>query len=207
MHTAELIGTHFSGDVSLRRGEGQKLASVLQAVPTSLDHKRFMDTLQAEVLLAYYLLHRNRRTEGSYHVAAAVSIAVACDLHKALWGDNSQPSSPITTDDVDSGVRLRAFWTVFALERSWSTWMHSPPAWPLEVVDHGSVRIDALPLYRSEALQDLISSLGQKGGLMIQDSVLESKVEMPLEILLLLRLKAAILFAEASRVGEQLSST
>lgn len=40
---------------------------------------------------------------------------------------------------------------------------------------------------------------------MIQDSVLESKAEMPCEVLLLLRLKAAILFAEASRVGERLS--
>lgn len=53
--------------------------------------------------------------------------------------------------------------------------------------------------------QELISGLRQQGGLMIQDSVLESKIEMPSETLLLLRLKAAILFAEASRVGERLN--
>lgn len=137
VRTIELIGTHFSDDVVLRRGEEQKLASVLQAIPASLDRRRLMDTLQAEILLAYYLLHRNRRTEGSYHAAAAVSIAVACKLHKIPWGDSSQPPSPV--DDVDNGTRLRAFWTAFALERTWSPWTHSTPAWPVEVVNHGPV--------------------------------------------------------------------
>ncbi|GJE91607.1 Zn(II)2Cys6 transcription factor [Phanerochaete sordida] len=194
VRTIELVGAHFSADAALRHGEEQRLAAVLQAIPANLDRHRLMDTLQAEVLLAHYLLHCNRRTEGSYHAAAAVSIAVACELHKLPWADGGggagagAPGSPV--DDADGGTRLRAFWTVFALERAWSAWMHSTPAWPVEVVNHGS---------------DLISGLGQHGGLMIQDSVLESKAEMPLEVLLLLRLKAAILFAEASRVGERLS--
>lgn len=134
VRTIELVGAHFSDDAALRLGEEQKLASVLHAIPASLDRRRLMDTLQAEVLLAYYLLHRNRRTEGSYHAAAAVSIAVACELHKLPWADGAP------ADDVDGGTRLRAFWTVFALERAWSPWMHSTPAWPVEVVNHGSVR-------------------------------------------------------------------
>ena len=113
------------------------------------------------------------------------------------------------TDEFDNGDRLRAFWTVFALERSWSTWTHSTAAWPIEVVNQGSVRpphsVD--PRRSDTRRQALISGLGQQGPLAIQDSVLESKSEMPLEALLLLRLKAAILFAEASRVGERLSGT
>ena len=135
VHAVQLIGLLFVNDSSLQQQEQRKLALVLQTLSGDMDPARIMYTLQAEVLISYYFFHRNRRLEGSYHIAAAVSIAVACKLHKirsASWvmqhpgapsGQEVQLFPP--TDDIEEGERIRAFWTVFSLDRCWTIWTGS----------------------------------------------------------------------------------
>ena len=137
----ELIGIYFCGDDALQHDTEQKLSSLLQGVANHLDDVRKMDILQAETLLAYFYLHTNRRTEGYYHTAGAVSIAVACNLYqirnaaqdrrRARTFQNLAP--PANHDDDDDCIR--AFWAVFSLERCWSPWTTSPPAWPSEIAN------------------------------------------------------------------------
>lgn len=147
LRTAELVGIHFCGDVALQHDAEQKLSSLLQGMARNLDDARKMDILQAEVLLAYYYLHTNRRTEGYYHIAGAVSIAVACNLYQirnAAQERRRMGSSqylPLPSGDDDDDDCIRAFWAVFSLERSWSPWTTSPPAWPSEIANQEGVRI------------------------------------------------------------------
>lgn len=127
------------------------LTAALQSLSVNMDPSRIIYVLQAEVLLAHYLFHKNRRLEGGYHAAAAVSIAVACELHKirsATWrsGGGAVRLYP-PTDAVEEGERVRAFWAVFTLDRCWAVWLQStsvflntPTAatlvdtpWPLEM--------------------------------------------------------------------------
>ena len=164
------MGLLFCGDDALKQEEPRKLTAVLQTLSADMDPNRIMYTLQAEVLVSHYLFHKNRRLEGSYHAAAAVSIAVACRLHKirsASWLV-APPSSPSgqevqlfpPADDIEEGERIRAFWTVFALDRCWSVWTQSssvfmvPPTamtqvdtpWPLEMVGYEQVSDLTTPL-------------------------------------------------------------
>lgn len=163
VHATQLIGLLFVNDSTLQQQESRKLALVLQTLSADLDPHRIIYTLQAEVLVSHYFFHRNRRLEGSYHIAAAVSIAVACKLHKirsASWimqppgtpsGQEVQLFPP--ADDVEEGERIRAFWTVFSLDRYWTVWTQSPSVfmiqptaatqvdtpWPLEMADYEQV--------------------------------------------------------------------
>ncbi|PSR71032.1 hypothetical protein PHLCEN_2v13080 [Hermanssonia centrifuga] len=115
-----------------------------------------MYTLQTEVLLSYYLFHKDRRVEGGYHAAAAVSIVVACGLHK-LGSTRAQGRTginlPLPRDAVEDGERINAFWTVIILDRCWTVWMQTPSVlidetsantqidtpWPLDMIGYEQV--------------------------------------------------------------------
>lgn len=164
VHAVQLIGLLFAGDSTLQQQEPRKLALLIQTLSSDLDPSRILYTLQAEVLVSCYFFHRNRRLEGSYHAAAAVSIAVACKLHKirsASWmvqppgtpsGQEVQLFPP--ADDIEEGERIRAFWTVFSLDRCWAVWTQSPSVfmtqpsaqvdtpWPLEMSEYEQVSSD-----------------------------------------------------------------
>jgi hypothetical protein len=159
----QLVGLLFYGDDSLRQQEPRKLAAVLQTLGTDMNPACILYTLQAEVLVSYYLFHKNRRLEAHYHAAAAVSIVVACNLHKirsATWtfaiaGNPTTPEVQLfpPADDIEEGERIRAFWTVFALDRCWTMWTQSPSVfmmtptamtqvdtpWPLEMSQYEQV--------------------------------------------------------------------
>ena len=149
--TIKLVGSRFCSDSALQEDALQRLPSLLRDVATTLDDPRKMDVLQAEVLLAYYFLHTNRRTEGFYHIAGAVSIAVACNLYqirtaaqqRRRLGSLHHVPSP-TGDDEDDDDCIRAFWTVFTLERVWSPWTTSLPAWPSEITNQEGVSTHTL---------------------------------------------------------------
>lgn len=150
--TIKLLGVQFCGESVLQEDAAQRLPALLRDVASGLDDPRKMDILQAEVLLAYYFLHTDRRTEGYYHIAGAVSIAVACNLYQIRTaaqqrrhlGSLHHVPSP-TGDDDDDDDCIRAFWTVFTLERVWSPWTTSPPAWPSEITNHEGVSAHKLP--------------------------------------------------------------
>lgn len=139
--------------------EPQLLALALQSVSIDLDPTRILYTIQAEVLIALYLLHYNRRLEASYHISAAVSIAIACNLHKIRTATmfSGQPNAitlPPPIDAVEEGERIRAFWTIYMFDRGWMAWTHSSSTlldesstlteidtpWPLELHEYERVR-------------------------------------------------------------------
>ena len=164
VHSVFLVGVLFSGDDDLKRQEQQILNRAQQALSTDLGPTNTLYMLQAEVLLSQYLFHHNRRTAGGYHAAAAVSIAIGCKLHKirsAEWSvaPFANPAIPEVQlfpalDDVEEGERIRAFWTVFALDRCWSVAIQSSSVlahqgtastrvdtpWPLEMSWYEQVR-------------------------------------------------------------------
>ncbi|GJE90944.1 Zn(II)2Cys6 transcription factor [Phanerochaete sordida] len=147
-----LVGCVFTGSADRKFLEPQLLALALQSLSNNLCPDKIMYTLQAEVLIALYLLHQNRRLAASYHVSAAVSIAVACNLHKIRSAGSFVDAQaaivlPPPADEIEEGERIRAFWTVYILDRGWTLWTHSSSAmldestlrtridtpWPLEM--------------------------------------------------------------------------
>jgi hypothetical protein len=179
VHAVHLIGVLFatttaagnnSSDEDLKKEAPRILERAQQALSVQLDPVTTLYVLQAEVLIAMYLCHTNRRMAGSYHAAAAMSIAVGCKLHKlrsAEWmssrGTNSLLDTHATSvpdvqlfppiDDTEEGERIRAFWTVFTLDRCLVVVGQAPSLlaqqgsavtrvdtpWPLEMSDYEQV--------------------------------------------------------------------
>lgn len=232
VHAVQLVGLLFCGDHALQQQEPRKLNLVLQTLSSDVHPDRIMYTLQAEVLVAHYFFHKGRRLEGSYHAAAAVSIAVACKLHKlrsASWVVHA-PGSPSgqevqlfpPADDVEEGERIRAFWTVFALDRCWTVWTNSssvfmmPPTaatqvdtpWPLEMAAYEQVSDACLAglSSRSSRLnvsQHLMMPQGNTSALSVQTFLDGLTTELPDQSLLSVCAKAAILFEKAYHLAER----
>lgn len=212
VHAVQLIGLLFCGDETLKQEEPRKLAAVLQSLSADMDPARIVYTLQAEVLVSHYLFHKARRLEGSYHAAAAVSIAVACGLHRirsAAWlvappgspgGQDVQLFPP--ADDVEEGERIRGFWTVFALDRCWAPWTQSSsvftsPATAMTQVD------TPWPLEMGEYEQHLMMPQGSTSALTVQNFLDGLSTELPDQSLLALLTKCALLFEQAFRLAER----
>lgn len=153
-----LLDCVFSNSPDRQFLEPQLLALALQSLSNDLHPSKILYTLQAEVLIALYLLHQNRRLAASYHVSAAVSITVACNLHKIRSARGfGETQATITLmpplDDIEEGERIRAFWTVYILDRGWTVWTHSSSAlldesspltqidtpWPMESHEYETV--------------------------------------------------------------------
>lgn len=159
VYAVYLLGVVFSNDPGLKEQESQMLTRTLHSLTSALDPTHIIYVLQAEVLVSYYLFYKGRQLEGGYHAAAAVSIAVACKLHKLR--SNSWPPAAGNTeylllpavDDIEEGERILAFWNVLILDRCWSVWSQSPSAlireaspsmqistpWPLKMTSYERV--------------------------------------------------------------------
>ena len=152
-----LIDILFSRDPTHEAVEQQLLSLVLQNLTTDFEPAHILYSLQTEVLISYYLFHKDRRIEGGYHAAAAVSITVACSLHKIRSPRNSPTAAiilPQPVDVIEEGERINAFWTVFVLDRCWTVWMQSPSVlidetsastqvdtpWPLDMAGYEQVK-------------------------------------------------------------------
>ena len=107
-----------------------------------------ISAIQAEVLLARYFFNLGRLLEGRFHANAAVSLAISCGMHRITFGPQ-EPTSPSSSpsgigvlssassaagmfdlsssrDPVELGERVRLFWEVYILDRSWSVALESP---------------------------------------------------------------------------------
>ncbi|KAJ3842735.1 Zn(2)-Cys(6) binuclear cluster domain-containing protein [Lentinula raphanica] len=123
---------------------------------------RIVHAIQAEVLLATYLLRQGRILEGKYHLSAATSLAFSAKLHRirslnrvrdtltsaALpWVVDPTSSSsnqsiylnvdsetllPPPADSISEGERINAFWTVLAMGSCWAVAADSSPNFTLE---------------------------------------------------------------------------
>lgn len=148
-----------SNNPARRATEPQLLSLALQHLTSDMSPGRIIYLLQAELLIAYYLCQQNRRLESGYHISAAVSIVVACNLHKIRTARNLGSSSPGINlppphDDIEEGERISAFWYTFIFDR-WSAASLDTPSvlmddsnantqidtpWPLEAHEYEQVR-------------------------------------------------------------------
>ncbi|KAH9849402.1 hypothetical protein C2E23DRAFT_737549 [Lenzites betulinus] len=131
MNAVYLWGARLSGSNTLRARETQFSANAVQAAsgctlgyqPTAPTHA-LMHTVQASVLLANYFLSAGRFLEGKYHWLAAVALVTGCRLHQldvvGLVGAGEDP--------ISIGEKIHCFWTVFALDKTWSAAMDVPPS-------------------------------------------------------------------------------
>lgn len=110
--------------------------------------------IQAEVLLALYHFSLSRTLEGRYHYSAASALCLSCGLHKNIENISSSTqytALPQPADLVEAGERLRAFWSVYIIDKSWAIAVDSPAhfngsdaatvdvSWPLEMSDYEQV--------------------------------------------------------------------
>lgn len=123
----------------LAQHEQTYLTHALLSLPHTLSSpapQQRVYALQAEMLLALYLLTSGRLLEGRYHAAAAVSIAVSSRLHKNPAGRESgtenlglgifhlalpgaaDPAAPRDAAEEQEGIDV--FWTAFVMDRCWS---------------------------------------------------------------------------------------
>lgn len=148
-----------------RTKESCALTKALRLLSTALsdanDHHslKVIHTIQAEVLLAYYLYTCGRFAEGRCHVSAAVALCVSFRIHQIgssvsssseikppLVLTTSDGSSPLvllpTATSIEQGERIRGWWNVYVLDKSWSAVLglpstladnlHIDTPWPLD---------------------------------------------------------------------------
>ncbi|KAJ7932340.1 hypothetical protein B0H13DRAFT_1455291, partial [Mycena leptocephala] len=89
----------------------------------------FLQTIQTEVLLSYYVLRTGHRLEARAHTASAVALALGGGLHHIRSSEYTEiPLIAVTeaasdgirlqvpTDAIDEGERINGFWTVLMLQ-------------------------------------------------------------------------------------------
>jgi hypothetical protein len=114
----------------LKLHEKTFLARALSALPSSLSglHPRKVPhALQAEIVLATYFFSAGKFTEGMYHTAAAVSLAVSSGLHKICAEAPSLVSS--ASMNSEEGQRFDACWATLALDKAWAVAFGAHPNW------------------------------------------------------------------------------
>ncbi|KAI6141897.1 hypothetical protein BKA82DRAFT_1002991 [Pisolithus tinctorius] len=113
------------------------LVDALVAANPRLGPQFYMQTLQAEVLLAYHLLRMGRVSTAQSHANAAMSLAICLGLHLSS-GDAppaglfdflaaSLPRLPRPGDAIEEQERVDAWWTIHSLVKSAETIHAGPP--------------------------------------------------------------------------------
>lgn len=159
-----LWGIHLSHSLSLLLGEHEFLVRALQHIAIdslSVNPRRILDTLQAEILLSYYFFRVGRFAEAKSRAGAAVSFALAYGFHRItpsggiltsmLHGEMS--ALPPTTSDRQE--QINGFWAVLVLHKFVSVALEIPSSicgaleapgmqidtpWPSDWVTYASVR-------------------------------------------------------------------
>jgi hypothetical protein len=168
-----LWGVHLSHSEPLLAQEYTFMTRALQHAATDLlgaHPNNILHTLQAEILLSYYLFRIGRFLEAKTHAAAAVSLALGCGLQRIRSANLYPPSTiglsaetPISlhpaSDNVDEGERINGFWAVFMLHKFISVALELPSSvcgtleapgmqidtpWPLDNLSYAEVRSVAI---------------------------------------------------------------
>ena len=123
---------------------------------SSANGRHRIQAIQAEILIALYLLNDGRIIEGRYHLTAAGTGVLACGLHR-ISAHQRPPTSLVplsglgTTgmqqlvldqpkDSIELGERVNLFWSVYALDRCWSVALGCAPVIPDYPVSGATVR-------------------------------------------------------------------
>ncbi|KAK0224807.1 Zn(2)-Cys(6) binuclear cluster domain-containing protein [Armillaria nabsnona] len=153
-----LLGIFLSHTPSLTVHEKTFLERALTDISGALSNhhpQKFVQTIQAEVLLASYFLASGRFLEGKYHITAALSLGLSIGLNKVRSDRNTSPGPatilPAPQDAIEEGERVDACWIILILDKCWAVALASAPSstcpsdlvgiqidtpWPLEVQDY-----------------------------------------------------------------------
>ena len=140
LHTVYLFGTHILQSESSHTQEAPLLTRAVQYVATDLlgSHPdKIIHTLQAEVLLAYYFLHKGLLLEAKYRTGSAVSLALGAGLHKIRSSNITSPSTiriaqdqpyplPPARNGLEEAERINGFWAVLTLHKFITVALESP---------------------------------------------------------------------------------
>lgn len=160
-----LWGAHLSTSNTIRSYEGIFLTRATNSLSTALrdSHYTVVNLIQAEVLVANYFFTMSRFLEGRYHCSAAVALTLSCRLSKIRSSADQRHGHglqgrdfnlPPARDAIEEGERIRGFWFVYALDKSWAVALGSPShfngvaqsgshvdtPWPLEMSQYEAVR-------------------------------------------------------------------
>lgn len=164
LNAVYLWGAHLSTSNALRAYEPIFQTRVTNALSSALRESQYsvINLIQAEVLVANYFFTMSRFLEGRYHCSAAVALALSCRLQKMRSSADHgigrtgtqvrEYNLPPPRDAIEEGERMRGFWYVYAMDKSWAVAMGSPShfngaaqsgldtPWPLEMAQYEAVR-------------------------------------------------------------------
>ncbi|KAM5531794.1 hypothetical protein V8D89_014564 [Ganoderma adspersum] len=146
LNAVYLWGAHLSTLNTIRGYEPAFLARATAALSSALrdSHYNVMHLIQAEVLVANCFFSMSRFLEGRYHCSAAVALVLSCRLTKVRSAADGPPPHgrapathmhieprqnqhlPLPRDAIEEGERIRGFWSVYALDKSWAVALGSP---------------------------------------------------------------------------------
>ncbi|KAH9949952.1 hypothetical protein B0H21DRAFT_725428 [Amylocystis lapponica] len=163
LNAVYLWGVRLSGHESLYAHEPIFVTRAVHALSTVFARAPAYNpiyTLQAEVLLASYFFHSRRFLEARQHCSAAAALALSCRLNTIRSASDPQLRTPLvdifehvlppTSDSLEEGERINAFWTVYILDKSWAVALDTPSyistnsgthidtPWPLDMEDYES---------------------------------------------------------------------
>ncbi|KDQ07979.1 hypothetical protein BOTBODRAFT_587408 [Botryobasidium botryosum FD-172 SS1] len=196
-NAAMLYGCLYAENTVRQLFERALIHRVRKGLQNALAHAdRLVDCTKALTLLGCYFYSIFRPLVGHYYVSAAMSLAIACGLHKIDSLDlNSQTTISLVdpaVDLIELGDRINTFWTILSLDRTGSLLSGAVPCGPSDEA------ITTLLPCPSEYYEYANASLQQYGALWASHDP-ESPFncdsrDNPLE----LRVKAYALFSKAS---------
>jgi hypothetical protein len=165
-----LWGVHLSHSEPLLAQEYTFMTRALQHTatdPLGTHPNNILHTLQAEVLIAYYLFRIGRFVEAKSHTAAAVSLAIGSGFHRIRSSNlfaapalGLSSDTPISLhppqDSIEEGERINGFWTVFMLHKYITVALEPPSSvcgaleapgmqldtpWPLDMSEYSEVGV------------------------------------------------------------------
>ncbi|KAJ7765785.1 hypothetical protein B0H16DRAFT_402323 [Mycena metata] len=133
--------------------ENNILAQALKMAPTILSspHRlKFIYGIQTQVLLCQYFLYKGRLVEAHYHLSVAVSHVVLggfSSIRSSRGSRSSKAAIPIPQDSIEEGEAIIGFWTVYSLDKIWSSVLNFSSnfcaesdkvdtPWPLEMEEY-----------------------------------------------------------------------
>jgi hypothetical protein len=138
---------------------------------SGLHPRKVPHALQAEIVLATYFFSAGKFTEGMYHTAAAVSLAMSSGLHKICAEAPSLVSS--ASMNSEEGQRFEACWATLALDKAWavalgahSNWNDTlDTPWPLDINVSITVTSPSILLTQAVFLWERANSFGARWNL------------------------------------------
>ncbi|TDL17879.1 hypothetical protein BD410DRAFT_843316 [Rickenella mellea] len=145
-----------------------------------------LQAIQAEILLAEYFFSLGRSVEGQYHANGAANLTISAGLHqirpvsvqpgtkstgRAQGGCSAYLSIPPPRSAREETERIRLFWTVYSLDKSWSVAVGSPSniiedgtagtqidtPWPPELSANEIGSTSAVPAAERKTVQGFLS--------------------------------------------------